>query len=376
MSSKITQEKKEHIDSSIGSLSDTQIENLIKNNLFDQKTLKYISVGPASIDISSTFEMYRIEKNIIPNPKQKISDILKDVGAVKHDIKNPLEKEVQYVCRVGKINVPKNLYAFGNAKSSSGRVDLHVRLMADYTHTYDTILPGEKEIWLHITPHSFPVICPDNTPLLQIRFFSGDSRLKVSEVKELNKQQKDKYKYFNYTKANQLKDKNISWENFSDTRGHDIVLSLNIPKNKIVGYVAKHTNKVLDLSRRDYDFTDFFQPVYSKNGKIDLIKDAFYILSTREYINIPEYLAGEMVANDPRLGEFRTHYAGFFDPGFAGEGVLEVRPQENITFWHGQPMVPFRLEKMSQIPKKSYKIGHNYYGQTGPKLAKFFKGTK
>lgn len=105
-------------------------------------------------------------------------------------------------------------------------------------------------------------------------------------------------------------------------------------------------------------------------------KDAFYILSTREYVNIPEYLSGEMVTNDPRLGEFRTHYAGFFDPGFSGEGVLEVRPQENITFWHGQPMVPFRIEKMSMIPKKSYKIGHNYFGQTGPRLAKFFKQPK
>ena len=127
------------------------------------------------------------------------------------------------------------------------------------------------------------------------------------------------------------------------------------------------------MSRRDYEANDFFDPIYSKTGKVDLDANGFYILSTREEIFIPDYFAGEMIANHPRLGEFRTHYAGFFDPGFKGEGVLEVRPQENISFWHGQPMVPFRLERVSELPEKSYKVGHNYYGQKGPKLGKFFK---
>jgi dCTP deaminase len=358
---------------SIGSLSDRQIKDLIKKeNIFDKNALNFTEVGPASIDISSSSEMYRIDKNIIPKPNQKIRDLLKEIGAVKHDIKNPLEKEVQYICYIGKINLPKNVYAYGNAKSSSGRVDLHVRLLADHVHTYDTLTTGEKDFWLHITPHSFPVICPEKTALLQVRLFNGDARLKVTEVKDLNQTQKKNDKCFSYTKQNIINDK-ISWEKYSDEKGHDILLSLNIPNKGVVGYKAKKTNKVLDLSKRDYNSEDFFEPIYSDNGKLDLTKNDFYILSTRESINIPENLAGEMVANDTRLGEFRTHYAGFFDPGFAGEGVLEVRPQEDISFWHGQPMVPFRLEKMCEIPEKSYKIGHNYYGQKGPKLAKFFK---
>ncbi len=358
----------------IGSLSDKQINKLIKEyNIFDTQALKYISVGPASIDISTSTEMYRIDKNIIPKPNQKIRDLLKEMGAVKHDIVNPLEKEVQYICYIGKINLPKEIYSYGNAKSSTGRVDLHVRLLADYTHTYDTLTFGEKEFWLHITPHSFSVICPEKTALLQIRLFSGDARLSVAEVKDLNAQQKKNQKYFSYTKQNILNEK-ISWEKYSDVRGHDILLSLNVPKKGIVGYKAKKTNKVINLGKFDHNSLDFFEPIFGNaSGKLELEKNAFYILSTREYINISENLAGEMVANDTRLGEFRTHYAGFFDPGFSGEGVLEVRPQEDISFWHGQPMVPFRLEKMSEIPEKSYKIGHNYYGQKGPKLAKFFK---
>jgi dCTP deaminase len=355
----------------VGALSDRQIEELIKNNLFSKNTLKYISIGPASVDVATTSEIYRIDKNIIPKPNQKIAELLSEMGAVKHDIKNPLEKEVQYICKIGEINIPKNIYAYGNAKSSTGRVDLHVRLLADYTHAYDTLNSGKKEFWLHITPHSFSVLIPEKTALLQIRFFSGDSRLKTGEVIDLNQKQKNNLKYFSYTKNN-LIDKNISWENFCDKNGHDILLSLNIPKKSIVGYKAKNTNKILNLGKLDNNHKDFFEEIYSDNQKIDLEKDKFYILSTREYVNIPEYLAGEMVANDIRLGEFRTHYAGFFDPGFSGEGVLEVRPQENISFWHGQPMVSFRLEKMSQIPKVSYKVGHNYYGQKGPKLAKFF----
>jgi dCTP deaminase len=352
-----------------GSLCDSQIQTLTKQKLFTKETLKYISVGPASVDISSTFEMYRIEKNVIPNPNQTIRELLGHMDATLHNIKNPLERDVQYICCVGKISLPEKLYAFGNAKSSSGRVDLHVRLMADYTHAYDTITPGEKEFWLHITPHSFPVICPDNTPLLQIRFFNGDGRLLVSEIEELNLQNK----IFSYPKHDTASGKHLSWTDYSNIKSKNIILSLNLPEKKMAGWKAKKTSKVLDLSRRDYSPTDFFDPVFSKNGKIDLEKDAFYILSTRETINIPENLAGEMVANHVRLGEFRTHYAGFFDPGFSGEGVLEVRPQENISFWHGQPMVPFRLEKMSANPKKSYKVGHNYYGQKGPKLAKFFR---
>jgi len=361
----------------IGSLSDKQIKKLIKeNSIFDKNALKYITVGPASIDISTSTEIYRIEKNIIPKPNQKIRDLLNEMGAVKHDNVNPLEKEVQYLCYIGKINLPKEIYSYGNAKSSTGRVDVHVRLLADYTHTYDTLTSGEKEFWLHITPHSFSVICPENTALLQIRLFSGDARLKVEEVKDLNNKQKNNQKYFSYTKINEIS-KNITWEKYSDVRGHDILLSLNVPQKGIVGYKARKTNKIINLGKMNHNASDFFEAIAGDgSGKLELEKNAFYILSTREYINIPENLAGEMVANDTRLGEFRTHYAGFFDPGFSGEGVLEVRPQEDIAFWHGQPMVPFRLEKMSELPEKSYKIGHNYYGQKGPKLAKFFKLNK
>jgi dCTP deaminase len=358
----------------LGSLSDRQIKKIL-NKIFDKKTLKYISISPASIDLASTTEMYRIEKNIVPNENEKISDLLDKMGATKHDIKYPLEKDVQYICKVGKINLPKNLYAYGNAKSSSGRVDVHVRLLSDYTHSYDTITPGEKEIWLHISPHSFTVICPDNTPLLQVRIFNGDGRIKVGEVKELNTKQKKAQKFFGYEKKNEIS-KKVSWENASKLSGRDIILSLNVPKKSVVGYVAKKTNKIINLGKLDHNGSDFFEPIFSNDGQIYLEKDKFYILSTREYINIPEYLAGEMIANDPRLGEFRTHYAGFFDPGFSGEGVLEVRPQENITFWHGQPMVPFRLEYVSEVPEKSYKVGHNYFGQRGPRLAKFFKQKK
>jgi dCTP deaminase len=356
----------------IGSLCDSQIEKLISRGLFSKKTLKYISISPASVDVASTLEMYRIDKNIIPRGNQKIRDLLKEMGAIKHDIQNPLECEVQYICYVGDINLPEDLYAYGNAKSSSGRVDLHVRLLVDGTHTFDTITPGKKELWLHITPHSFSVICPDNTPLLQIRFFNGDTRMKVQEVVEQNNLQAKNEKFFSYTKKNTIS-KNFTWEKFSTLSHNDIFLSLNVPEKGLVGYKAKNTNKVIDLGRRDYNPADFFVPVFAHDGKVDLDKNGFYILSTREYINIPDNYSGEMVANDPRLGEFRTHYAGFFDPGFSGEGVLEVRPQENISFWHGQPMVPFRLEKMAQLPKKSYKVGHNYFGQTGPRLAKFFK---
>lgn len=360
----------------IGSLPDFELQNLVNKGLFSKKALKYISIGPASIDLSSTTEMYRIEKNILPEPGQKIRNLLKAMNATKHSIKNPLEREVQYICCVGKMKIPKGVYGLSNAKSSSGRIDLHVRLMSDNIHKYNTLASGEAEIWLHLTANSFPVISPDNTPLLQVRLFNGDSRMKVSDILKLNRKAKPSEKFLSYPKDQSKLKKNISWDKFSRETGKKIILSLNIPMNGLVGWKAKKTNKILDLSRRDFLVQDFFEPVYSQAGKLDLDKDCFYILSTREYIYIPERFSGEMVANDVHLGEFRTHYAGFFDPGFAGEGVLEVRPQENISFWHGQPIVTFKIERMAALPDTSYKVGHNYHGQRGPKLAKFFKENK
>jgi dCTP deaminase len=181
--------------------------------------------------------------------------------------------------------------------------------------------------------------------------------------------------------------KNASAYDYEDITVRDndgsLILTLDL-ESECLGYEGIVSDAVIDLSKiKHYDHKKFFKPVKKKGDFVYLKKDAFYILSTHEGVRVPPELSCEMVSMDDRSGEFRSHYAGFIDPGWGwgktGEGkgrplTLEVRPFEDIIVRQGQPIGKIKFERMTEVPELVYDAtSSNYIVQSGPKLAKHFK---
>lgn len=336
------------------------------------------NISPASIDITVSSERYRVDGVFLPKTNDTVASLVEKMNGTKHDEFAPLEKGVTYVIKINEsFDLPNDVYAYCNPKSSTGRHDLHVRIIKDEIARYDTLPRGSSgELWAIVVARSYPVILPKNFAISQVRFFNGDSRFTEEELKKewselpfVFRQNGESYSYYDY----KMKDGDGS-----------ILLRLDLSQD-IVGYECRSGGKILDLgsSNASIDSSPFFTPIKKTGNSIFLRKDAFYILSTKEFLKIPPYLASEMVDMDSRTGEFRTHYAGFFDPGWGygkkGEGkgrpiTLEVRPFEDVVIFHGQPIGKVRFEKMISIPEIHYdQKGSNYLSQSGPKLAKQFK---
>lgn len=347
------------------------------------------NVRPASLDVSLSSEIYKVEGIFQPRVGETVRDVLKKIKKEKFSLDKPLQREQMYIARLNEtLALPSSVFAFCNPKSTSGRLDVHVRLIADGVPRYDAVTPGgyKGELWVSLVPKTFPVKMYEGLSLNQLRFFNGDARLNELEIEIAMKQHKliwsiQKDKPFAY---NELKIK--------DGDG-SIILTLDLEaKNpgKILGYEGVTTEGVvgvsdaLDLSKiKHYDAKKFFKPVKMKGDYVYLKKGAFYILSTNEAVRVPPNLACEMVSMDERSGEFRSHYAGFIDPGWGwgkkGEGkgralTLEVRPFEDLIVRHGQAIGKIKFEHMTEVPELVYdETTSNYIVQNGPKLSKQFK---
>ena len=349
-----------------------EIKNAGENNL-----------QPASIDLSISEEGYRMKGAFLPRKNESVRDIIKTESLYKIDLNNPLEKNGIYLIKLNEsLNLSENIFAFSSSKSSTGRVDLQTRLMIDNYSRFDSVPFGYKgELWLQVIPKSFLIKlnCGDN--LNQIRFFNGEAKLNYEKIKEA------------YLKYNLLFDENSNIINLDQKSAIDnngsIVMSIDLDggkSDKIIGYKNLLIDSVLDFSKKNYhNPVDFFEPIYSpKNGKLILEKESFYIFSTKERIRIPGNFASEMIAYDIYNGEFRSHYAGFFDPGFGygknGEikgrqAVLEIRSYENnFIFRDNQPICRMNFEKLIEPANFIYgeEIGSHYAEQRGPKLSKHF----
>lgn len=337
------------------------------------------NIRPASLDLSLSNEIYKVEGIFQPRIGESVRHVLGKIKKVKHSISKPLLCEQMYIARLNeKLDLPKSVYAFCNPKSTSGRVDVHVRLMADGVPRYDAVSPAgfKGELWVSIVPKTFPIIVHENQSLNQLRFFNEDTRLNDLELEVVMKKhkllwrQKDK-KPYSYDEI-KIRDNDGS-----------LILTLEL-EDKNLGYEGIVSNHPVDLSKiGTYDHKKYFKPVRAKNGYVYLKRNSFYILSTHESVRVPPGLACEMVPMDERSGEFRSHYAGFIDPGWGwgkkGEGkgrplTLEVRPFEDLIVRHGQPIGKIRFERLTEVPELLYDAtSSNYIEQSGPKLAKHFK---
>lgn len=335
------------------------------------------NIRPASLDLTLTSEVYRIEEVFLPRKGEAVRDILKFARPTLHHLSHPLEKNVTYLARIQEtMHLPSDVHCICNPKSSTGRIDIQTRIIADGVPRYDTIMPGgySGELWTLITPKSFPVLLPADESLSQIRFFNGDTILNHSALKE------------EYMQSPMLWNRNahgISYNDLASDNDGSLILTVDLDMD-MVGWECLGSAHVLDVSKRNhYQPTDFFQSVRNVTGHIRLRQNAFYILYTKERVQVRPGFACEMIPMDEKSGEFRAHYAGFIDPGWGwglhGEVpgrrlVLEVRPFEDIVLRDGQPISKIRFCRMAAPPVLVYDAMDSNYTKeaSSPRLSKHF----
>lgn len=353
-----------------GVLPDQSIQLMIdRAAICAQPPILSEQIQPASLDLRLGNTAWRVRASFLSGEERKLADRLKDFEMHKIDLSQGavLEKGCVYVLPLMEtLDLPDDIQAVANAKSSTGRLDLLTRVITDNGTEFDRIRPGYKgPLYAEICPRSFSVLVRPGMRLNQIRFRQGQAILSDSELSDLH-----------------ASDRLVSGEAvIGDGLGFSVDLK---PANgTLVGYRAKPHTGVIDLDRIGaYDPAEFWEEVHSSDGQIILDPGAFYILVSREAVHIPPAYAAEMAPFLAMVGEFRVHYAGFFDPGFGHQaaggggsrGVLEVRCHEApFVLEHAQIVGRLVYEKMLKEPAQLYGAGiaSNYQGQ-GLKLSKHF----
>lgn len=336
------------------------------------------NIAPASLDLTLSDEIYRTEGIFQLHHGESVRDLLSYIKVTPHSPLEPLLQGEMYLARLNEhVTLPVGVYGYCNPKSSTGRLDVHVRVLADGVPRYDSLVPAgwKGELWIAIHPKSFPVLLTKKQALSQLRLFTADTRLT-----ELDFQIALARHQLLWRRSGTP----ITYDELVATDSDGVpVLSLDMD-GPLLGWKSKRTDSVLDLGKiHAYDPHEFFDEVLAENGYVRLERGEFYILSTDEAVRVPPELACEMVSMDERSGDFRSHYAGFIDPGWGwgagGEGsgrpfTLEVRPFEDLVVRHGQPIAKVKFERVTNTPDVLYDTrGSNYTVQSGPRLAKQFK---
>lgn len=346
-------------------------------------------VQPASIDLRLGPRAYPVDTSFLPGKGMKVLDKMKQLDEHFADFSIDLSQgavlekgRVYVIPLLESIRLKSEVAAFANPKSSTGRLDILTRLIADEATSFDQVPEGYKgELFIEVAPRSFSIVVKTGTRLNQLRF----RRTRGEEPKPITAAD---------WKQLLVEGQIVNSGDFENNHRYiktgllpfTVDLEPTASGNAIVGYRAKKHAKRIDLSRRDYDSLDFWEPIqHRKTSSLVLDPDEFYILVTKEAIAVPPEYAAEMLPYDTRAGEFRVHYAGFFDPGFGwnifsnkagcSRGVLEVRSHEvPFLLEHGQTVGWLRYERMAARPDMLYgqDVGSNYQGQ-GLKLAKQFK---
>ena len=327
-------------------------------------------IQPASLDLRLGTVAYRVRASFLAGKGARVTDRLTEFEMHRVDLTDGavLEKGCVYVVPLMEnLALPADLSAVANAKSSTGRLDLLTRTITDGGTEFDRIAPGyHGPLYAEICPRSFSVLVRPGMRLNQIRFGRGDAMLNDDALRALHAQTP-------LVDGDAVIDEGLGFS-----------VDLKLPNTTLVGYRAKPHTGVIDLDNiGHYDPTDYWEQVHTTNGQIILDPGAFYILVSREAVTIPPQYAAEMAPYLAMVGEFRVHYAGFFDPGFGyadaggagSRGVLEVRCHEApFVLEHGQVVGRLVYERMTQVPTQLYGVGiaSNYQGQ-GLKLSKHFK---
>mgnify|MGYP000023504843 FL=1 len=333
-------------------------------------------IQPASIDLRLGDVAYRVRSSFLPGKDRAVAQCLEHMAMHRFDLTEGavLEKSCVYIVPLQEsLNLPVGLSAAGNPKSSTGRLDVFTRLITDNGTEFEQVPDGyQGKLYAEIAPLTFSVLVRKGSRLSQLRIRSGQSSI-------------DNKAHYELQQTERLVDVDLSEQEVKN--GVPVSVDLAGDVNGLIGYRAKRHSGVIDVDKSAaQDITDFWEPLYlDPNHQKQLILDPgeFYILVSKEAVHVPSDFAAEMVPYDTLVGEFRVHYAGFFDPGFGaleagGQGaraVLEVRSFDvPFLLEDGQNVGRLVFEEMLETPDRLYGQGvpSNYQAQ-GLKLSKHFR---
>ncbi|MEI4487280.1 2'-deoxycytidine 5'-triphosphate deaminase [Frigidibacter sp. MR17.14] len=354
-----------------GVLPDSEIREMIASGAIAAALpVTDAQIQPASLDLRLGTVAYRVRASFLAGHGARVSDRLAEFEMHRVSLAEGavLEKGCVYLVPLAEaLRLPAGVTAVCNAKSSTGRLDLLTRVVTDGGVEFDRIPAGyDGELWAEICPRSFSVLVRPGMRLNQIRFRRGDAVLDDAALRALHA-------------TVPLVDGTPLISN-----GLGFSVDLRPETGDLVGYRAKPHTGVVDLDRiGQYPAREFWEEIRTTEGRIILDPGAFYILVSREAVTIPPDHAAEMAPYLAMVGEFRVHYAGFFDPGFGhaeaggagSRGVLEVRCHEApFVLEHAQVVGRLVYERMTAVPQRLYgaDMKSNYQGQ-GLKLAKHFR---
>ena len=354
-----------------GVLPDSEIQQLIASGVISADApIIPEQIQPASLDLRLGQTAYRLRASFLAGRGKRIAERLDDLQMHQMDLTGGavLERGCVYLVPLQeRIALPHGLTAVANAKSSTGRLDLLTRLVTDDGTEFDRLPEGyDGPLYAEICPRSFSVLVRPGMRLNQLRLRRGQAVLNDDQLRALHDDQPL------VGDGQPLIDQGLGFS-----------VDLRPATGDLVGYRARPHSGVIDLDRiGEYPASEFWDELHSTEGRLILDPGAFYILVSRESVAIPADYAAEMAPYLAMVGEFRVHYAGFFDPGFGigdtgtgARGVLEVRCHEApFVLEHGQVVGRLVYERMATRPERLYGEGikSNYQGQ-GLKLAKQFR---
>jgi dCTP deaminase len=329
------------------------------------------SIQPASVDLRLGSHAWALRCSFLPDSDSTVEEKIEDLAFDRIDLRDgaTLERDRPYlVPLIEQLHLPQGIRAKTNPKSSTGRLDVFTRVLTDRSHRFDEIRDGyHGTLYLEIVPRTFAIRVKTGLALNQVRLISGDARLSDEQLVRLHQEFPLLY----------LDSQPLGGSELSVADGLFVSLDVSGPAESIVGYRAKKNSLPIDLTKVGaLKWRDYWEPVYpERGGRIVLEPEVFYLLLSAEGVSIPPSYAAEMLAYDPTAGELRTHYAGFFDPGFGyspregahgSRAALEVRARD-VSFMveHRQPVCKLAFERMTAEPDVLYgeDVGSNYQGQ-------------
>ena len=354
-----------------GILPSQEISALIdRGNIIAAPAVNPDHIQPASLDLRLGDMAHRVRASFLPGPNSTVEAKIKELRMTRVDLTGApvFEKDCVYIIPlVEELNLPENISGKANPKSTTGRLDIFTRLITDYGTEFDRVPPGYKgKLYAEVVSRTFTVAIRAGMRLSQLRFVQGNPRAGDRTIKGLDQEEPLVYM-----------DEEDSPSKARTERGLRITVNLEGSEpGEIIAYKAKRYAPAIELDRINYYATEEFWEVrhQSTNKNLILEPDDFYILASRERVRVPPEYAAEMVPFDPSDGEFRIHYAGFFDPGFGygssdikgTRAVLEVRAHEvPFLIEHGQLVGRLNYMPLLCRPNKIYgtNIGSSYQHQ-------------
>ena len=335
-------------DGNLGVLADLELSALFENGAIQSESaLDSDQIQPASLDLRLAFDAYRIRASFLPGGHRSVADALDEPGTELHRIELTaqgavLETGCVYLVPLQEsLKLPDGISGRANPKSSTGRIDVFTRVVTNGSNAFDDVPAGYSgPLWLEISPRTFPILVRPGDRLAQLRLRRAGN---------------------------------------VETSERTVSIDLDSANGAPVGWRAKPHGGLIDLRGiGKHEVHEFWEPLYARGRRLILDPEEFYILASRETVKVAADQAAEMAPIAPELGEFRAHYAGFFDPGFGtnqggSRAVLEVRSRDvPFVLEHGQPVAKLVYEPMASQPKALYGgKTSNYQGQ-GLKLSKHF----